>query len=69
MQSTDVIMQPVDEADRRVRIERNQAAIELLRAWCEEGDSEEQRETGVYLLRALEEDAIVIGRDDDGTRA
>ncbi len=69
MQSTDVIARPVDEADRRARMERNQAAIELLRAWREEGDSEEQRETGVYLLRVLEEDAIVIGRDDDGARA
>ncbi len=69
MQSTDVIARPVDEADRRARLERNQAAIEVLRAWREEGDGEEQRETGVYLLRALEEDAIVIGRDDDGARA
>ena len=30
--------------------------IELLRQWREEGDKEEQRETGEFLKKALDED-------------
>jgi hypothetical protein len=37
------------------RAERNCEASELLRRWREEGDEEEQRETGEYLMRALNE--------------
>lgn len=39
---------------------RNQAAIELLRSWREaEGeDAEEQRETGEFLMKALDEDHL-----------
>lgn len=36
--------------------ERRAEAIALLRSWVEEGDEEEQRETGEYLIRALDED-------------
>ncbi len=34
------------------------AAIALLRQWREEGDEEEMKETGEYLLRALDEDRL-----------
>jgi excisionase family DNA binding protein len=37
---------------------KNQAAIELLRSWREEGDEEEQRETGEYLMKVLDEDRL-----------
>jgi hypothetical protein len=45
----------------QARIERDdniQAAIALLRSWREAdgADAEEQRETGDYLMRALDED-------------
>jgi hypothetical protein len=36
--------------------EQRDKAIALLRSWVEEGDEEEQRETGEYLIRALDED-------------
>lgn len=38
---------PSDRADR---------ASALLRAWVEDGDPQEQQETGAYLIRALDED-------------
>jgi hypothetical protein len=40
------------------QIEKNQAAIELLRSWREATgeDAEEQRETGEYLKRVLNEE-------------
>jgi hypothetical protein len=43
---------PVDQ------LQRNQAAIALLRRLREEGDPEEQRETGEYLMRVLDEDRL-----------
>ena len=43
---------PSSEADRRAR------AIALLRAWREEDDGEEQRETWVALRIALDEDRL-----------
>ena len=69
MPSTDVVSRPTDEAGRGAQLERNQAAIDLLRAWRQDGDIDEQRETGAYLLRVLQEEHIVIGRDDNGDRA
>jgi hypothetical protein len=36
----------------------NQAAIDLLRSWREEGDEEEQRETWKFLKQALDEDRL-----------
>jgi hypothetical protein len=36
----------------------NQAAIELLRSWREEGDEAEQRETWEFLQQALDEDRL-----------
>jgi hypothetical protein len=36
----------------------NQAAIELLRSWREEGDEQEQRETWEFLEKTLDEDRL-----------
>lgn len=36
--------------------DRAERVSALLRAWIEEGDPGEQRETGEYLIRALDED-------------
>jgi hypothetical protein len=36
----------------------NQAAIDLLHSWREEGDEEEQRETWEFLKQALDEDRL-----------
>ena len=36
----------------------NQAALELLRSWREDGDEEEQRETWEFLQQALDEDRL-----------
>jgi hypothetical protein len=38
--------------------DRQAELVSLLRAWVEEGDAEEQRETGEYLIRALDEDRL-----------
>ena len=43
------------EERRLVQIERNQAAIALLKSWLDE-DEEEQRETLAILMRTLDED-------------
>jgi hypothetical protein len=40
------------------QIKRNQAAIELLRQWREEGDEQEQIETAEYLRQVLDEDRL-----------
>jgi hypothetical protein len=32
--------------------------VTLLQTWIDEGDAEEQRETGEYLIRALDEDCL-----------
>ena len=32
--------------------------VTLLQSWIDEGDPEEQRETGEYLIRALDEDRL-----------
>ncbi len=37
---------------------RNQAVIELLRQWREEGDEQEQTETAEYLRQVLDEDRL-----------
>ncbi|MCY7276541.1 MAG: DUF104 domain-containing protein [Phormidesmis sp. CAN_BIN44] len=36
----------------------NQAAIDLLRSWREEGDEQEQRETWEFLQQSLDEDRL-----------
>lgn len=36
----------------------NQAALDLLRSWREEGNEEEQRETWEFLQQALDEDRL-----------
>lgn len=38
--------------------DRNAEAIKLSRTWTTEGDAEEQRETGEYLTRVLDEDRL-----------
>jgi excisionase family DNA binding protein len=46
----------VEEEARRVHREKNQAAIEQLRSWSEDGDEEEQRQAFEDLKRSFEED-------------
>jgi hypothetical protein len=38
--------------------DRHTELVTLLEAWIEEGDAEEQQETGEYLIRALDEDRL-----------
>jgi len=38
--------------DQRIQL------LSLLKSWIEEGDADEQRETGEYLLQALDEDRL-----------
>jgi hypothetical protein len=38
--------------------DRQAELVSLLKSWVEEGDSEEQRETGAYLIRSLDEDRL-----------
>lgn len=51
-------------AKKAEQIERNQAAIDLLRSWreCSEEEAQEQRETGEYLMRVLDEDRLSSNR-------
>lgn len=42
-----------EEQERREQIKKNQAVIELLREWEEEGDEQEQTETFNYLQEVL----------------
>lgn len=35
-----------------------QQAVELLQSWIDHGDAEEQKDTGEYLIRALDEDRL-----------
>ena len=37
---------------------RRTELVTLLQSWIDEGDSEEQRETGEYLISALDEDRL-----------
>jgi hypothetical protein len=47
-----ILDQHVPSPDRRA------ALLALLRSWVEEGDAEEQRQTGDHLVRALDEDRL-----------
>lgn len=69
MQPSETVPLTTAEIQRIAQIERNQAAVDLLRSWLETGDVEEQHETGTYLIRALEEDPIAIGRAQNDHRA
>jgi predicted transcriptional regulator len=44
----------VSQADR----ERREKAVALVQSWIDEGDEEEQKETGEYLIRVLDEDRL-----------
>lgn len=45
--------------DEHLPSSRRQAElVSLLKSWVEDGDPEEQRETGEYLIRALDEDRL-----------
>ena len=48
-----LVLRPDPEQARK-----NQAAIELLDSWLEEGDEQEQRETWEYLKKALDEGVL-----------
>ena len=47
-----------EEEARRVQREKNEALIQLLQSWSEEGDEEEQREAFENLKRTLDEDRL-----------
>ena len=38
--------------------EKQSKVVSLLQSWLDEEDTEEQRETGEYLIRALDEDRL-----------
>ena len=38
--------------------DRHTELVSLLQSWIDEGDPEEQQETGEYLIRALDEDRL-----------
>ena len=38
--------------------DRQTELVTLLQSWMDEGDPEEQRDTGEYLIRALDEDRL-----------
>jgi hypothetical protein len=38
--------------------DRRGEVVELLQSWIEEGDAQEQKETGEYLIQALDEDRL-----------
>jgi hypothetical protein len=38
--------------------DRQSELVTLLQSWIDEGDPEEQRDTGEYLIRALDEDRL-----------
>jgi excisionase family DNA binding protein len=61
--STHPASSPVDpsvaeEEARRLQREKNEALIQLLRSWSEEGDEEEQRRAFENLKQTLDEDRL-----------
>jgi hypothetical protein len=48
----ELLRQHLPSDDRRAEL------MTILRSWTEEGDAEEQRETGEYLIQALDEDRL-----------
>lgn len=68
MQPVETAAHPSDVVVSTAQAERNRRAVELLRSWQEEGDADEQRETGAFLIQALEDEHIVIGSILDGDR-
>jgi len=54
---SDLDVKTVNQADRRAR---NEAAIKLLKSWCNPDEEERanQRETWDYLKRVLDEDRL-----------
>ena len=49
-----VLRQQASAADQ----ERREQAVALLQSWIDDGDEEEQKETGEYLIRVLDEDRL-----------
>jgi type II secretory pathway pseudopilin PulG len=45
-----------DAVTLREREQRDQAVLQLLQSWVDQGDEEEQRETLAYLKQVLDED-------------
>ncbi len=52
--ATQVLEAGISDAER----ERREKAIALLQSWIDEGDEDEQKETGEYLIRVLDEDRL-----------
>lgn len=49
-----VLEEHISQAER----ERREKAIALVQSWIDEGDEQEQKETGEYLIRVLDEDRL-----------
>lgn len=57
-QSPQSVPTELSELSLEERIKRNQAVIDLINSWIEEGDEQEQTETAEYLERVLDEDRL-----------
>ena len=53
-----LLLDLVEQAVPGYRANRNAAAIALIQSWVDEGDEAEQRETGEFLMKALDEDRL-----------
>ncbi|MCG3160854.1 MAG: hypothetical protein JMDDDDMK_01929 [Acidobacteria bacterium] len=51
-------LEVLDEHVSQSERERREKAIALVQSWIDEGDEKEQKETGEYLIRVLDEDRL-----------
>jgi hypothetical protein len=56
--SWEKIKEDMKNPDPVVELAKQKALSEVLRSWREEGDEQEQKETGDYLRQALDEDRL-----------
>ncbi|MEG3847307.1 hypothetical protein QT971_10840 [Microcoleus sp. herbarium19] len=56
--SWEKIKEEMNNPDPVVELARQKALSEMLRSWREDGDEQEQKETGDYLRQALDEDRL-----------
>lgn len=56
--SWEKVKEEMNNPDPVVELARQKALSEVLRSWREDGDEQEQKETGDYLRQALDEDRL-----------